>query len=193
MAGIITPIGVLSFPNLFIAKAAVPGAEPRFSNTLIFNKDAQATPEFKALKAAIKECAEKEFGSKLKDPNFVKKLRNPIRPASEKSYEGYQEDGAVFISPWTKRRPGIVGPSLQPIDVADDVWAGQLARCEVSVFAYNTSGNAGISLGLSNVQITKRDMPRMDGRSAPDKVFGKVDSADDEPSKPASDDDDLPF
>lgn len=193
-SGIISPIGVLSFPNLFVAKAAVPGAEPRFSGTLIFNKDAQATPEFKALKAAIKACAEAEFGSKLKDPNFVKKLRNPIRPASEKSYEGYGEDGAVFISPWTKRRPGIVGPSLQPIDVQDDVWAGQLARMEVSVFAYNTSGNAGVSLGLSNVQVTKRDMPRMDGRSAPDKVFGKVvEEAGETGGTATAADDDLPF
>lgn len=190
---LITPIGRLSFPNFFVAKSAVPGAEPRFSGSLIISKDAQNSPEFKALKIAIKECAEAEFGSKLKDPNFLKKLRNPIRPGSEKSYAGYDEDGCVFISPWTKNRPGLIGPDTKDIDVPADVWAGQLARFDVGVFAYNTSGNMGVSLGLNNVQITKRDMPRLDGRAPANKVFGAVAEEADEGPKSVSTDDDIPF
>lgn len=190
MAALITPIGVLSFPNLFVARPPVAGADPRFSATLIFNEAAQKTPEFVALKKAIKECAEAEWGSKLKDPNFAKKLRNPIRDANEKSYEGY-DAGCVFISPWTKRRPGIVDGRLQPIDVPDDVFAGQLARADVSVFAYSQSGNMGVSIGLNNVQITKKDMPRLDGRTAADKAFGAID--DEQGSSSSSDDDEIPF
>ena len=40
---LMTPTGILSFPNLFVARAAVPGGEPRFSLNLIFNDEAIKT------------------------------------------------------------------------------------------------------------------------------------------------------
>ena len=142
---LITPQGILSFPHLYVARPPVRGAEPRFSCTIIFNADAQATPEYKALKDAAHAVAVAEFGeAKLKDKNFMRKFRSPFRDASEKSYEGYDE-GSVFISPWTKKRPGVVDARLQDITVPDDVWAGQLVRADVNPFAYSQSGNYGVS------------------------------------------------
>lgn len=193
MSELITPVGVLSFPHLFEARPPVRGAEPRFSCTFIFDAAAQATPEYAALKKAAHEVAIAEFGeAKLKDANFMRKFRSPFRDASEKSYAGYDE-GSVFISPWTKKRPDVVDARLQDITVPDDVWAGQMARGSVKPFAYSEGGNYGVSFGLNNVQITKRKMPRMDGRKAGNKTFGAIEDESVGTVGQSSNDDEIPF
>lgn len=183
-----TPFGVLSFPHLFEARAPAPNAEPRFSVTLIFDKQAQATPEFKAMKQAAAKVAKEKWGDKMPAG-----LRSPFRDASEKEYDGY-EDGSVFISAWTKNKPGVIDGSLQTCMPAD-VWAGQLARASIRFFAYDTSGNKGIGVGLNNVQVdTATDMPRLDGRKSAASEFGSLGSADaTDASDNADDVDDLPF
>lgn len=185
----LTPIGRLAFPNLFKPRAAVAGAEPRYSTILLLDEDAQKSDEFKALKQAVFECIEDEWGAaKAKDSTFVKSLRLPFRDAGEKSYEGF-EKGMVFIAPWTKSQPGIVDAQVQDIINPERVWAGQLARLDVNAFAYNQSGNKGVSLGLNHVQITNEDQPRFDGRKQASDVFGAIGGAASAPDA----DDDLPF
>jgi hypothetical protein len=49
---LISPKARLSYPQLFRAKPGPDGGEPKFSATLIFDEEAQKTPEFKALKDA---------------------------------------------------------------------------------------------------------------------------------------------
>lgn len=183
-----TPFGVLSFPNLFTARAPVEGSDPRFSLNLVFDKEAQETAEFKALKDAIRQCAVDKWGN-----NMPKNLRNPIRDASEKDYDGY-DDGKVFINAWTKNPPGVVGPTREDILDPKDVWAGQLARATVKPFAYDTSGNKGVALGLENVQIGKFDMPRLDGRVSAKAAFDDADIAGDVSGNDADGSDDSdPF
>jgi hypothetical protein len=172
---LITPTGVLCFPTLFTARAAVPGQEPRFNGILLFDEAAQKTAEFKALQNEIMVAATEKFGAKLPS-----NLRMPIRNASEKSeYAGF-EDGKVFIAPWSKQKPGLVDNNNNEIHVADDVWAGQLARMYIRPFGYDTSGNKGVGLMLEHVQIVKKNMPRIDGRKSATAVFGAVADADDE-------------
>jgi hypothetical protein len=157
-----TPVGLLSFANLFEPRAAVPGGDERFSTNLVFDQAAQDTPEYKALVAAIQAEAKEFFGGKVPAG-----IRNPIRDAAEKEYSGYGP-GKTYISAWTKTRPGIVGPNptCEEIVEADRVFAGQRARLVVRAFGYNNSGNKGIALSLQHVQITKFDMPRLDGRKS---------------------------
>lgn len=190
MAGFITPIGtLLTYGNtLFEAKRNKfnPSADAKFEGHLIINKAAQNTPEFKALKAEIMRVATDEFGSKMKDPAFLQRLKNPIKPYAK------GEPGDVEITAKTKSAPDIVSASLQQITVSGDVWSGQLARFEVGVGPYDISGSVGVTLYLNNVQITKANMPRLDGRQSADKVFGKLeDEAGD--SNAGDADEDLPF
>lgn len=166
---LITPPGILCFPNLFVARAAVPGQEPRFNTLLLIDEAGQKTPEFKALQDEIMVAAQEKFGVKLPS-----NMRMPIRDASEKSeYAGF-EPGKVFIAPWTKQQPGLVDNMNNEIFAKDDVWAGQMARCYVRPFGYDQSGNKGVGLMLEHVQILKKDMPRIDGRKAATAVFGQV-------------------
>lgn len=182
----ISPTGLLSFPHLFTPRAPVPGAEERYSAVLIFDAEAQKTPEYKAMRAAAGAAARAEFGDKM-----PKNMRSPFRDASEKEYAGY-EPGCTFVQFWTKQKPGIVDARLQEILAPDDVWPGQLARVSYKAFAYNVSGNAGVSFGLNNIQIIKKDMPRLDGRMAANKEFDAVDGGGDDNGGDAADDD-IPF
>jgi Protein of unknown function (DUF2815) len=171
---VITPYGKIAFPNLFEARA-VPGTgnDPRFSVTLIFDEAAQKKPEYKALQDEILAAANEKF------PGLKGKfgaLRMPLRKGEEKSeqYAGF-DPGTVFISPWTKERPGLVDRNRNEILTKAEVWAGQLARARVRPFAYDTSGNKGVGLMLEHVQIVKADMPRIDGRKSAAEVFTDVD------------------
>ena len=80
--------------------------------------------------------------------------------------------------PGPRTRPGIVDKNRNEILTKAEVWAGQLARAFVRPFAYDTSGNKGVSLMLENVQIVKADMPRIDGRKSAAESFTDVDEMD---------------
>src|SRR5215510_14412689 len=149
---IITPYGVLAFPAVFEPRA-VPGSgqEPRYSIMLVFDEAAQKKPEFKALQDEILTAANERFPG---NRGNHKGLRMPIRKAEEKAdkYAGF-ENGHVFVSAWTKERPGLVDRNRNEILTKAEVWAGQLARARVRPFAYDTSGNKDVGLMLEHVQI----------------------------------------
>lgn len=175
MSANVSPIGVVSFPSLFVARAPQPGADPRYSVTLIFNADAQATPEFKALKAAAFAAAKEKWGDKAADMFKSGKLRSPIRDATEKEFSGYDE-GSLFVNFWSKQAPGVVDQRLQDIIRAEDVYPGALGRVTYRAFAYDTQGNKGVSFGLQNFQLADASTPRLDGRRAAKDEFAPLDS-----------------
>lgn len=182
-----TPVGLLSFPHLFTPKPRSQGGEAVHSASLIFDEDAQKDPKFLALKQEIRDAIAEKWGdAKAKDHAFIKSLHMPIRDAAEKAYDGYG-DGKVFISPWTKIKPGVIDRNKKDIIAPADVWAGQLARFFVTAFAWENSGKRGVSLQLEHVQIVKADMPRLDGRKSASQAF------DDDLGADAGDDDDMPF
>lgn len=161
-----TPTGVLSYPHLFRPRAVVEGAEPRYSCVLILNEAAQKTAEFQGLRKLANQVCIDFFGAeKMKDPRFLARLRKPFRPCTDKpDTAGYDVPGGVFISAWSQSAPKIVGPDTQEITAAGDIFPGQHARLQVSAFAYENTGNVGVSFSLVAVQITKRNAPRLDGR-----------------------------
>ncbi|MEM0949567.1 MAG: ssDNA-binding protein [Pseudomonadota bacterium] len=175
-----TPVGVLNFPVLFEPKGNQqnPQQDPRFSGMLLFDSVGVATTAYADLSQEIMQAVRDKWHSKADDENFIKRLRFPIRAASEKDYEGF-EDGEKFISAWCKGTdapPGVVDLDRQPLGKAD-VWAGQQARFSVRPFAYDSNGNMGVALGLNHVQIVNQDMPRLDGRQSADKAFGDADNS----------------
>jgi hypothetical protein len=162
----------------------VQGGDPRFSMILVFSPDQQKSPAYAQLKQGVADAIDAKFGAgKCRDVNWLKQVKfaSPFRDAGEKGqYQGFNQ-GHIFIAPWTKSKPGIVDANRQEIFAPADVWAGQLARANVSFYAYQVSGNTGCSLMLDNVQIVKQDMPRMDGRVSADRAFAVVNEATDIP------------
>lgn len=164
---LITPFAILSFPTLFTPRPKVYGGEPQYSCTLLFSPEMQQTEAFKAMKAAAHEVFVARFGDKAKPSGAYS---NPFRDAAEKDYQGYEE-GWVFISPSTKKKPDVIDADLQQILVPDDIWAGQLVRGYVNPYAYDRGGNRGVSFGLNGIQLVNANMPRLDGRLSAAKAF----------------------
>lgn len=180
------------FPHLFVARPRSTGGEPVFSLNLLFDQAAQKTPEYQAIRQAIADAIDGEFGAgKSKDAVFCKTLRLPLRDCGEKTqYAGFKA-GDKFINPWTKTKPGLVDGNLADIHAATDVFAGMLARCTMTAFAYNKAGNRGVNFMLNNVQIVNADMPRMDGRRSANSDFESVANTDS--GLGPNDDDAAPF
>lgn len=159
---ILTPQGVASFINLDKPRA-MPGvaeAVPRYSINLIFDKAAQATPEFAALQAGIDKAIRERWPGKVPP-----KLSSPFRDGAEKAgeYKGYKA-GDLFIQPWTKDKPPVINRHRQDVIDFTEFHAGWSARAFVVPWAYDTAGKRGVIFMLNSVQFLKPG-PRLDGRA----------------------------
>lgn len=164
-ATVITPEFRVSFPAVFAARAAVQGQEPKFSIAMLFPKTTDLTP----LKQLVNAAAVAKWGAdKSKWP---KGLRNPFRDGSEKDYDGYE--GVTFCTASSKRKPGLVNADLDPIIEPNEFYGGCYARAEIAAFAYEVSGNKGVSFGLRNVQKI-RDGEPFSGASKPEDAFDAI-------------------
>jgi hypothetical protein len=163
---ILTPIGIASFINLKEPRAAVPGGELRFKLNIIFDKVAQNSKFFKALEEGIDEAIKTRWPHKP-PPG----LRSPFREAGEKEgqYEGYKK-GDIFISPWSKMKPGVVDINRQDIIDFSEIYAGWTCRANVRPFVYENTGNRGCNFTLDSVQFL-RPGKRLDGRKAAAESF----------------------
>jgi hypothetical protein len=173
---LITPIGKLSFPHLFVPQPRLNNPEPVYQASLIIPPEGQKTAEYAALKNAALEACKSQFGDRMNDPSFVSRLRSPFRDAGEKSNLAGYEAGHIFLNCWSKYPPGVVGPQRQQM-LKEDVFAGQFARFSVNVYAYDRLGNVGVAFGLNNVQVTKMSGPeikRLDSRRSAEDSFGDL-------------------
>jgi len=214
---IITPEAVLSYPNLFKPTAVNEGDQEKYSCTLVFEEGT----DIKALKSRALDVAKAKWGEKLKNPeiktldtqhgkaNFLVagnlRLRLPWRDDPEDvASKGYPE-GSVFISARTTRKPGVVaaypGEDGRPATITDEskVYPGVYVKASLDCYAYDTSGNKGVTFGLGNVQVLRDGEPLAAGyvpaedeftatQEAPD--LSDLESSDDaEDSEPSGSDD----
>lgn len=170
---VITPEFRASFPQLFEAKS-FQNQDAKFSVVMLFDKK---TTDLKAMKKAAANAAIEKWGAdKAKWP---KNLRDPFRDGEEKAdMEGYK--GCTFVSASSKaeNRPGLVDENVERIMDKSKFYAGCYARAELIAFAYDVSGNRGISFSLQNVQ-KLRDGKPFSGRKNAEDVFDKVEKAED--------------
>ena len=162
-----TPYATLSFANIFTPRPRFEGNEPVYSCSLLFDPAQQKSPAFKALQDACITAARAKWGDSVN----LKSVKMPFRDAGEKTYDGYHP-GHVFISPWSKNKPGVVDTNRQDILVPEEVWSGQLVRANVAAFAWDASGKKGVSFGLNHLQIIQSEgRQRLDGRPAAGSAF----------------------
>jgi Protein of unknown function (DUF2815) len=182
MAGLMTPIGFLYYPHFFTptVNKKTNNPEARFSGMLLLDDAGLATSQYQALRQGVFDAIVGKFGqAKANDPQFVSSLRLPFRAAAEKTYKGFA-DGKIFISAWRKDKdgaPGVIDLQGQVVRDPKLVYGGQLARFTVNPYAYDTSGNKGVTLFLEHVLIAKFDMPRRDGGVNVEDAFVGADNA----------------
>lgn len=131
---------------------------------LIFPGDSPTIP---VLRAVVRDAIIKKWPSKIPAG-----LRDPIRDASEKSYEGF-EPGHFYLTCRSGERPGVIDAALKPITDPAELYSGCFVRARLSAFAYDKAGNRGVAFGLSHVQ-KLADGPTLTGRRSASDVFGVV-------------------
>jgi hypothetical protein len=159
----LTPTATLSFPHL-VEPSAFGDGEPSYTAVLLFDKAAQATPEFAALKKACADAVKEKFGDKIN----MKAVRNPFRDGNEKDYAGYRD--TVYITIKSKTKPVLVDEDTHKLINVDRVFPGAKVIANVNPAAYDYLGNKGVTFYVAAVQFLVGG-ERLDGRPDPVAAF----------------------
>ena len=149
MSRVTLPTGVASFPALFEA-VGFEGSEPKYSITVLWDKD----EDMSKLKAACDAAIAKKWPEGR--PNG---LKMPLKDGNDKR----DKDGNVrpefankkFATMKSKQSdpPKVVDTELNPIIDKGRIYGGCEVRVAVGVFAYDVGGNRGVGMYLGNVQL----------------------------------------
>jgi hypothetical protein len=140
---VITPIARLSYPYLFVPSKGMDGGGEKYQCELIFSPEV----DLSELRKAANLAAKNKWGDKI-----PKGIRSPFRNGDEdrEDKDGYA--GCIFIGARSKTRPGvIVGRDRVPCTDESEVYGGCYVKASITAFAYDTSGNKGVSFALNNV------------------------------------------
>lgn len=145
-----------------------PGAEPRYSVTLLIPKTDAAT------KADIDQSMKAAYEAAV--VNEWKGARPQLRSVLIYDGDGRRNDGSAFgaeckghwvITAGTKRKPQVVDISNVNSQLApQDIYSGMYARVTLNFFSFSVNGNRGIGCGLGNVMKTRDGEPLAGGASA---------------------------
>lgn len=163
----------IAYPHLFAPHAYQNGPNKKYEATFMIPKeDHLALEEVKKAAAAAKA---KKWGSES-----IKGLLSPIKDGDELSTEAFAGHWIV-VARATPRdggggQPGAVLPNLQPAS-EDDIQSGDFVNADINAYAYDTSGNKGVSFGLNNVQLVAKGDRIGGGKSRPENVFEAMEMA----------------
>lgn len=157
----------LSYAHLLEPSASFEGQEPKYSCVILIPKSDTATLD--KIKAAQKEALEAGKSSKF-NGSVPKNWKDTLRDGDEEMEEDKNPEysGHMFMNVSGKNKPGIVDEQLNPVMDADQVYSGVYARVSINAFAFNTSGNKGVSFGLNNVMVLGRGDRLSGGATAED-------------------------
>ena len=162
----------ISYEHLLKAYAQQPGAEPKFSATLLIPKSDVGTKQRidAAIQAAIAEgVAGKWNGARPPQPPTPVYDGDGLRPNGEMF--GEECKGHWVMTANSKQQQEIVDMQMNPIFDSTQVYSGMYARVVINFFAYNAAGKKGIGCGLGPVQKT-RDGEPLGGRMSAAEAFG---------------------
>lgn len=167
----ISPTGRASFPVLItpkpVGKNPKPGAPDKYQLTLVFNKAAQQTDDYKDLRLAVAKTAEDKWGPK-DSPGRPRKIKSPfltIEDLRNTVPEGYTQDD-VFIRLHSTVKPQVVVKenggirALSDDEIRNEIYPGCDIVVALDVFPWtNEEGGSGVSFGLGNVMKTGDNEP----------------------------------
>lgn len=144
-----------------------PGAEPKYSVTLLIPKTDTATKA--DIDAAMKAAYEQGVADKWKG------ARPTLKNALIYDGDGMKNDGTPFgdeckghwvISARTNRKPQVVHVSNPTAELAPtDIYSGMFGRVSINFYPF-TGQQKGVAAGLSNVFKTRDGEPLSGGASA---------------------------
>ena len=176
----LTPRGRVAFPEVFEA-VSYEGNKAKYSLTLLFKLDEMDEGQkalFNKMVAAANAASVEKFGVKLGQPiNGKEGGKCPTSPFKKSETSDFYPDGHVFVKLSSYSKPGVVGanPKDGPLD-PDHFYSGCWAHASYTVYAYDKSGNKGVSFGLGNVQKTGDGESFGPSKSKPEADFDVVET-----------------
>jgi hypothetical protein len=177
----VTVRGRLSYVHVFKPHAATPGAEEKFSTTILVPKtDVETKQKIDAAIKAATELGVSEKWNGVKPPT----VPNPIWDG-----DGVKQNGEQFgpeckghwvftASAKADYPPQVVDRRVQPILDQSEIYSGCYANVAVNFFPYLFAGKKGIGAGLGNIQKIK-DGESLAGTRTAEQDFNVVDDEDD--------------
>ena len=144
----------LSYTHILEPSSSFEGQDPKYSTVILVPKDDTETIEKieAAQKQALEDGKNTKFNGKIPKP-WKNTFRDGDEEADLEKNPEYAGHMFMSVSANADRRPGIVDAQLQPVMDPDQVYSGVYARVSINAFAFNTSGNKGVSFGLNNVMV----------------------------------------
>ena len=176
----VTVRGRLSYVHVFKPHAATPGAEEKFSTTILVPKtDVETKQKIDAAIKAATELGVSEKWNGVKPPT----VPNPIWDG-----DGVKQNGEQFgpeckghwvftASAKAEYPPQVVDRRVQPILDQSEIYSGCYANVAVNFFPYLFAGKKGIGAGLGNIQKIK-DGESLAGTRTAEQDFAVVDDED---------------
>lgn len=182
MTKVITGKVRLGYPNLFKARAAEEGQDPKFSVEILIPKADAATVE--KIRAAQNEAASSDKGKKAlgdvppvygSDKFNAKKFSDTLRDGDDEDEQDGHEERAghwfMNVRSSEKFRPGVVDKTNQKVLDESEVYGGVFGRVSMTAYAYAIQGNKGVSFGLNSVQVLGYGEPFGAPREKAEEVF----------------------
>lgn len=149
-----TPAGRMMYASLYAKKPTAKGQTDtdkfRYQVTLLIPADADIT----ALREAVKAARDEKWTAGVQKTT---KIASPILKTEDyPRFAELAEEYPHYIRFKTNNRPGVINKAnvaVSEADEADEVYDGRECRVTCTAFAYDNSGNKGVSLSLSNVQL----------------------------------------
>ena len=177
-AKVITGKVRFSYANIFRSRAFQAGQDAKYSITLLIPKNDKET--LRKIRAAIDETVQEGVGSKWGGKKPAN-LKLPLRDGdAERAEEAPEYKGMYFLNATSSQKPGVVDRNLNEIFDPDEVYSGCWGRASINFFAFNTSGNKGIGVGLNNIQKLRDDEHLGGARASAESDFGDDFDDDDE-------------
>ena len=164
----------ISFANIWEPKS-INGSDEKYSVSCLIPKDDKKTllKIHNAIEAAKELAKSKKWGGKI-PANLKLPLRDgDIDRGGDEIYAGH-----MFLNATSKDAPQIVDRKVKPI--TDPMACGSGDYCNVSVnfYGFQASGNKGVAVGLSNIQLV-RNGERLAGRASASSEFSEVEDDED--------------
>lgn len=141
-----------SYVNVFQARMNDMSGKDEFGMAILIPKSDEKTVG--KINKAIEQARKDKFGNKT-PANF----RSPLRDGDAERPEDEAYRGHYFMNIKSQNRPGIVDKDRQEVLDANEFISGDYCRVSMNAYAYDVSGNRGVSFGLGNIQVLEKGEP----------------------------------
>jgi hypothetical protein len=159
------------------ANPTQPGAEPKYSVTLLIPKTDTVTYQdiLNSIEAAAQTATNGKTWNGVRPPIILNPLHDGdgVRESDGEPF-GAECKGCWVMSVTSKKKPIVIFADKTPITDPNDFYSGCYGKAIINFFVYDTSGNRGISAGLMGV------MKQTDGEPLGGGVIQDSDWDDDE-------------